>query len=120
MKNIATDIHTIDATGKKLGRIASEVSKLLMGKNKPSFRRNAVALVKIQVINASQLAIDLPKLESKEYTRYTGYPGGLRKESLQRLIRRRGSKEALKRAVHGMLPSNKLRSIMMKNLYITD
>ena len=115
-----TILYTVDAKGKKLGRIASEISMLLMGKNKPSYQRNVVAGVKVQVVNASQLSIELPKLESKEYTRYTGYPGGLRKETLERLIRRRGSKEALKRAVHGMLPSNKLRSVMLKNLFISE
>ena len=120
MVNKETTLYTIDAHEKKIGRVASHVSTLLMGKNKSSYTRNIPALVKVNVINAAQLSIDSEKLKSKEYIRYTGYPGGLRKESLGALVKRRGYKEALRRAVYGMLPSNKLRNIRMKNLFIAD
>jgi len=115
-----TTIHTIDAKGKKLGRFASEVSILLLGKNKPAFQKHIPAPVKIQVINAAQLSIDSKKLKEKKYVRYTGYPSGLKKEPLERLIKRRGYAEALRRAIYGMLPSNKLRAVRMKNLFITE
>ena len=115
-----TTTHTVDAQGKKLGRIASEISALLMGKRETSFRRNKFPSIKVRVIHVSHLFIGSEKLRTKEYTRYTGYPGGLKKESLGSLVKRRGYSEALRRAVYGMLPSNKLRNGMMKNLFISD
>jgi large subunit ribosomal protein L13 len=115
-----TTIHTIDATDKKLGRLASEISILLLGKNKPEFQKYIAAAIKVQVVKASQLSIDQKKLKEKEYIRYTGYPGGLRKEPLERLVKRHGYSEALRRAVYGMLPSNKLRAKRMKNLFIEE
>src|SRR3989338_5349437 len=107
-------MHTIDAQGKKLGRIASEISAFLMGKRSVSFGRNKLPSTKVQVLNASQMSIGQEKSGTKEYTRYTGYPGGLKKESLGSLVKRRGYGEALRRAVYGMLPSNKLKNGMMK------
>ena len=115
-----TTLYTIDADGKKLGRVASEVSILLMGKNKPSFKSYLPAFVKVQIVNASRLIMEPKQLRTKQYVRYTGYPGGLKKESLGALVKRRGYTEAIKRAVYGMLPSNKLRNIRMKNLFIKD
>jgi len=90
-----------------------------MGKNKPSFERHIPASVKVQVTNASQLLLDSKKMRTKEYTRYTGYPSGLRKEPLGKLIEKKGHKEALRRAVYG-LPANKLRDKRMKNLFIEN
>ncbi|MDP3726540.1 MAG: 50S ribosomal protein L13 [bacterium] len=118
--NKDTTLYTIDAEGKKLGRLASEVSTLLLGKNKSSFKSYIPALIKVHIVNASWLFLEQKKLRTKEYVRYTGYPGGLKKESLGELVKRHGHKEAIKRAVYGMLPSNKLRSIRMKNLFIKD
>jgi len=115
-----TTIHTVDAKNKRLGRLASEVSILLLGKNKAEFQKHIPAAVKVKVVNASQLSIDPKKLKEKEYVRYTGYPSGLRKEPLGHLVGRRGYSEALRRAVYGMLPSNKLRDVRMKNLFIED
>ncbi len=115
-----TTTHTVDAREKKLGRVASEIAILLMGKNKTTFTRHIPPLVKVQVVHAAHLALEQKKINTKEYVRYTGYPGGLKKESLRSLIQRQGHKEALRRAVYNMLPSNKLRNGMMKNLSITD
>ncbi|MBI2108617.1 MAG: 50S ribosomal protein L13 [Parcubacteria group bacterium] len=115
-----TVLYTVDAEGKKLGRVASEIATFLMGKNKATFKRNTPAAVKVEVVNAAKLFLDQKKLRTKEYVRYTGYPGGLKKESLGHLVKRRGYKEAIRNAVYGMLPSNKLRVIRMKNLSISD
>lgn len=112
--------HTIDAQGKKLGRVASLVAALLMGKHTTSFRRNVLSSVKVEVIHASQMSLVQKKLRTKEYAWYTGYPGGLKKESLGSVVRRRGYSEALRRAVSGMLPKNKLKNGMMKNLFISE
>ncbi len=109
---------TIDAQNKKLGRLASEVAILLMGKDQTDFARNAIPDRDIKVINADKLAIEPRKLLAKEYTSYTGYPGGLKTETLGALIARKGASEAIRKAVHGMLPGNKLRPRMMKHLII--
>ena len=113
-------LYTIDAQGKKLGRVASEAAAVLMGKNVPSFKRNEARMVKVQVINVAQLLLSQKKMRFKEYVRYTGYPGGLKKESLEQLVKRRGYKEAVWRAVYGMLPSNKLKTTRMKNLVVKE
>lgn len=111
---------TIDASGKSLGRVASRAASLLMGKNSVKFRRNVRADVKVKIVNASKLSLSAKKTASKIYTRYSGYPGGLREEILSHLIARRGIAEALERAVGGMLPKNKLRAETMKRLVVEE
>ncbi len=110
--------HIIDANGKKLGRIASEIACLLMGKHTASFARNIVSSEKIEVINTSQLFLSQKKIKNTYHTRYTGYPGGLRKESIEKVLQKKGHGELVRRAVYGMLPANKLRTKRMKNLVI--
>ncbi len=112
--------HTIDAQGKKLGRVASEAAALLNGKMSVSFSRNVVSDVKVSIINTSKADFDIKKLKQKEYITFTGFRGGLYTESLEHLIARKGAKEVFERAVYRMLPSNSLRKQKMKNLTITD
>lgn len=112
--------HTIDATEKKLGRVASEAAVLLMGKNVADFQKNEVANVKVNITNASKLDIDSKKLNSKEYKRYSGYPGGLKIRKMSHVVDNKGYKEVVERAIYGMLPANKLRAKVMKNLVITE
>lgn len=112
--------HTIDATGKVPGRIATEVAVWLMGKNRTDFVRNAIPNVKVEVKNAAEMILARKKLADKRYARHSLYPGGLTLESMQHVIEKKGAKEVLRRAVYGMLPKNKLRPRMMKNLTITD
>lgn len=112
--------YKIDAQGKKIGRVASEAATILMGKNKASYVRNAVPAVKVSIVNASKAAIDSKKKEDKEYVTFTGFRGGINTEKLGALIARKGTAEAFERAVYRMLPSNSLRSKMMKNLTITE
>jgi large subunit ribosomal protein L13 len=111
---------TIDATNKKLGRLASELAILLMGKDLTDYARNKAPNRDIKVTGIDKLDIDERKKRTKEYTHYTGYPGGLKKETLGHLIARKGNAEALRKAVRGMLPSNKLRPGMLKHLIIED
>ena len=113
-------IHTIDAQGKKLGRVASEAATFLMGKRTTTFVRNKVSDVKVKIINANKVAIDIKKMDDKKYVTYTGFRGGIYTEKLSELIARKGTKEAFERAVYRMLPSNSLRKQMMKNLTITE
>ncbi len=112
--------YTIDAQGKKMGRIASEAATILMGKNTPAYARNKAPEVTVTILNCAQAAIDSKKKEDKKYVNYTGFRGGLDTETLGHLIERKGASEAFRRAVYRMLPSNSLRKEMMKNLIIND
>src|SRR3989344_4224913 len=79
--------YTIDATGKRIGRVASEAASLLMGKNISSFVRNAFpSEVSVEIINTSKSEIDQKKIRQKTYAKYSGYPGGLRHEKMSDLI----------------------------------
>ncbi|HEY4493433.1 MAG TPA: 50S ribosomal protein L13 [Candidatus Paceibacterota bacterium] len=110
----------IDAKGKTLGRVASEAAKLLAGKNLVSFARNKTPGTKVKVTNAKSLHIPEKKRLQKKYVRYTGYPGGLRNERLEEMIAKKGVAEPLREAIYGMLPSNKLRPRIMKNLSVEE
>jgi large subunit ribosomal protein L13 len=118
MKNTKEKI--IDASGRTLGRVASEVAMSLMGKTKPTFERNVYSGMPVKVINASKIKITAKKLESIYHTRYSGIPGGLRTIKGTETASKRGLKELLELATYQMLPSNKLRRTMMKNLKIED
>lgn len=112
--------YTIDAQNKKLGRLATEIAVLLMGKNNPDFARNKVFDAEIKVVNADKIDILSKKLEAKIYKSYSGYPGGLKETGGKEMKKTKGTKEMLKKAVYGMLPKNKLRDRMIKNLTITN
>lgn len=112
--------YTIDAKDMKLGRLASEVAVLLMGKNLPEYAKNKVADVKVTITNASHLDISQKKAKTKEYFRWSGYPGGQKRETLEDIVTKKGTAEAIRKAVRGMLPGNKLRPLMLKRLEITE
>lgn len=112
--------YEIDAKGKRVGRIATQAAALLMGKNTPEFERNVAPDVKVVITNASKAAIDDKKLEQKAYSRFSGYPGGLKKEAMGKLAARKGFGEIFRKAVKGMLPKNKLQAKMLKNLTVTE
>ncbi len=112
--------YTIDATKRVPGRVATEVAVLLMGKNLTSFAKNKIPVVEVEVTNANAMVLEARKLRDKQYHNYSGYPGGLRSLSMGQVVDRFGPKEVLKRAVYGMLPKNKLRPKMMRNLKILD
>ena len=107
--------HTIDATGKVLGRLATEIVILLRGKHKPDFvpYKNMGDIVIIK--NVEKIKITGKKMEQKKYYRYSGYPGGLKEIPLKRLFKEK-PEEVLKKAVYGMLPKNKLRDQQIKKL----
>ncbi len=109
---------TIDATKKSLGRVASEAAKVILGKHKATFVRNAVIGEEVKIVNASKISISGAKKEDKQYVRYSGYPGGQKFENYAMLTARRGHAEAIRRAVLGMLPKNKLQSKRIKLLFI--
>jgi len=108
--------YTIDATDRPIGRVATEAAVILLGKNSPEFAKNAVAPVQLTIENADKLKISEKKRSQKDYQRFSGYPGGLKIQSLQDLINKKGYEEVLRKAVYGMLPGNKLRAERMKRL----
>ena len=116
----ATKEYNIDAKGKKLGRLASQIAVILMGKDSLDFARNKVIDVKVNVLNASKIDISLKKLTDKRLKSFSGYPSGLKIKSPEELIKVHGYKGLIERAVRGMLSGNKLRSRMLKNLKITE
>ncbi|TSC85934.1 MAG: large subunit ribosomal protein L13 [Parcubacteria group bacterium Gr01-1014_8] len=112
--------YTIDAAGKKLGRVASQAAKALMGKTDPSYTRHILSAVKVSITNAAKLYLPEKKRQKKMYHTYSGHPGGLKRETLGSLIARKGRGEALKRAIERMLPRNASRTNRMKRLHITE
>lgn len=119
-KNKVKEEKVIDASGMSLGRVASSIAMSLMGKTKPTFERNVYSGMPVKVVNASKLKITAKKLDEIFHTRYSGYPGGLRVIKGTETKEKRGLKELIKLAVYRMLPSNKLRKEMMKNLKVED
>ncbi len=116
-KDVKPEWHLIDAQGKVLGQVAVEIATLLTGKNKATYTPNMNMGDKVVVINAEQFTVTRNKMKTKVYHRVTGYPGGVKSETLEKLVSRRPT-EAIKRAVKGMLPKNKLQNERMKNLYV--
>lgn len=111
--------YVIDASGKRLGRIATEAASVLIGKNSPDFSKNEIANVEVVIENASKM--DIPEHREKDtYQSYSGYPGGLRSETLIHLAKRLGYAEVLKRTISGMLPKNKLRKPTLHNLKVKE
>lgn len=111
--------YTIDAAGKRLGKVATEAATYLMGKDKADFAKHIAAPVTVTIVNASKLDMS-EKKKGEIYQSYTGYPGGRRTETFEHLAERRGFAEPIRRTVRGMLPNNKLRAVMMKNLVVTE
>ncbi|MDP2664129.1 MAG: 50S ribosomal protein L13 [bacterium] len=107
--------HTIDASGKSLGRLASQIALLLRGKDKPDFVPYKDEGGFVAVKNASEMKISGKKMDQKKYYSHSGYLGGLKEMPMKKLFERSPG-EVLKRAVFGMLPKNKLRAIMIKRL----
>jgi large subunit ribosomal protein L13 len=110
--------HTIDATNRTIGRVASEAAHALMGKRSVHFVKNQAMPVKVLIENASKLHLPLRRVKGKVYTRYTGHPGGFFKTRMDVMIEKKGIAEVLKKTVDGMIPRNKLRTPRMKNLTI--
>lgn len=110
----------IDATNKKLGRIATEAAMALMGKDSPNYEPNKVNTEGVHILNASKVDLDVKKMDQKKYKWYTGYPGGLKERTLEEVITKKGIAEVFEKAIYGMLPDNKLRKLRMKKLKISE
>jgi len=109
--------YLIDAEGKVLGRLASEIATILSGKHKPIYTPHVDTGDFVVVINADKIKLTGKKLEQKNYIYHTGYPGGLKKIPYERLIKERPER-IIELAVKGMLPKNRLGRKMIKKLKV--
>jgi large subunit ribosomal protein L13 len=107
----------VDANDQTLGRLATRVATLLEGKHKPIYSPNIDTGDHVVVINAARIKVTGNKLLQKRYYRHSGYPGGLKEESLQTLLARKPAL-VIERAVKGMLPQNRLGRAMFKKLKV--
>jgi large subunit ribosomal protein L13 len=116
-REIQREWRVLDADGATLGRLATRIATLLRGKHRATFSTHLDTGDPVIVINAGKIRVTGKKLQAKQYVRHSGYPGGLRVESLERLLSRR-PEEVIRRAVRGMLPQNRLGEQMMRKLHI--
>ena len=116
---IKHDWHLIDIKEETLGRIATRVAGLLMGKSKPYFVKNLDCGDYVVVVNAKEVKVTGSKEKNKKYYRHSGYPGGFRQETLGEL-RQRKPTEIIKHAVSGMLPDNRLKDKLLARLFIFE
>lgn len=107
----------LDAENQILGRLATQVAKLLMGKNKPQFIRHLNCGDQVIVINVDKIRVTGRKSLQKKYFHHTGYPGGLRAEALGKRLAERPEK-LFREAVHGMLPKNRLSRSLLAHLHL--
>ena len=107
----------VDATGQRLGTLASRIAQVLAGKHKPTYATHLDMGDHVIVLNASRVDIGRAKTEQKVYSRHSGYPGGLRQETLGHLLARR-PEEVIRRAVKGMLPRTRLGAQQLRKLKV--
>lgn len=109
----------VDATDQILGRLCTKVAKLLRGKYKPNFTPHADCGDNVIIINADKVQLTGKKWNERIYLRYTGYPGGQRQDTPASIMAKpNGADRLLRRVVKGMLPKNRLGSILLNNLYV--
>ncbi len=117
---VTSKTHAIDASGKRLGKVATEAASVLLGKRSVDFTRHIVEDVTVTIANASKMDVPSRKADGEIYQTYSGYPGGRKVETLGHLANRRGYAEVLRRTIGGMLPNNKLKKQLLKQLVITE
>ena len=109
--------HVMDAEGKTLGRLATEVATLLKGKHKPTYTTNLDVGDYVIVVNAEKVVVTGNKAEQKMYYRHSNYPGGLKSANYNRMMEKHPTR-VIEHAVKGMLPHNKLGAAMFKKLKV--
>jgi len=109
--------YVVDAQGQVLGRLATRVATILRGKHKTSFSPHLDVGDHVVVVNAAKLAVGPRKADDKVYWRHSGYPGGIKSESLGRVLERHPEK-VVRRAVKGMLPKGPLGRKMLRKLRV--
>jgi large subunit ribosomal protein L13 len=109
--------YVVDAENKTLGRLASQIADVLRGKRKPTYTPHVDVGDFVIVVNAGKVAVTGDKREQKRYWRHSGYPGGIRFQTLGTLLEKR-PEEVIRRAVKGMLPRNRLARQQLRKLKI--
>jgi large subunit ribosomal protein L13 len=109
--------HVLDASGQTLGKLATKAATLLLGKHKPIFTPHLDTGDFVVIINAAKVSFSGNKEEKKLYYRHSGYPGGLKKVSLEEMLQADPTR-VIEKAVKGMLPTNRLRAVRMKKLKV--
>lgn len=109
--------HVVDATGKTLGRMATEIATLLMGKHRTDYTPYMLVGEGVIVVNAERVVVTGNKAETREYTYYTGFPGGLRSVKLADYLKK-SPEELVRLAVRRMLPKNQLAAKMIRRLKV--
>lgn len=117
MTKIERKWHLVDVKDQILGRSATRIARFLIGKDKVEYVPHQDVGDSVVVINAKEVGVTGKKEKQKTYYRHSGYPGGLRAETLGELRKRR-PEEIIRRAVKGMLPKNKLQKPMLKRLHV--
>ncbi len=116
-KDIEREWHVVDAEGQILGRLASQVASVLRGKHKPYYAPHLDTGDHVVIINAEKIAVTGNKMDDKVYTRYTGWPGGLRTTTLKERLAKEPEK-VLRGAIKGMLPRGPLGRQMLRKLNV--
>ena len=106
-EDVQRDWYVVDATGKTLGRLASEIAKILIGKHKPNYTPHVDNGDFVIVVNAEKIHVTGKKLEKKIYYKHTGYMGHLKETTLKEMLQKK-PEEVIRLAVRGMLPKNRL------------
>jgi large subunit ribosomal protein L13 len=107
----------VDATGKTLGRLATQIADILRGKHKPEYTPHVDVGDFVIVVNAERISVTGNKRKEKRYYRHSGYPGGLRSRTLEEMLARR-PEEVIRLAVKGMLPRNRLARAQLTKLKV--
>jgi large subunit ribosomal protein L13 len=109
--------YVVDAEGKHLGRLATEIVRVLRGKNKPQYTPHVDVGDFVVVVNADKVAVTGRKAEQRVYRRHSGYPGGMKETSYEQMLARKPT-EVLRKAVYGMMPKSRLARKQFKKLKI--
>ncbi|HYZ06895.1 MAG TPA: 50S ribosomal protein L13 [Rubrobacter sp.] len=109
--------YVVDAEGKHLGRLATEIVRVLRGKNKPQYTPHVDVGDFVVVVNTDRVAVTGRKAEQKVYRRHSGYPGGMKETSYEQMLARKPT-EVLRKAVYGMMPKTRLARKQFKKLKI--
>jgi large subunit ribosomal protein L13 len=114
---ITSDWYIVDATGRNLGRLASRIATVLIGKHKPEYTPGVDLGDNVVVTNCEKIVVTGNKLDDKIYYHHSGYPGGIKQINLRRMLERNPDR-VIRKAVWGMLPHNKLGRRLLKKLKI--
>jgi large subunit ribosomal protein L13 len=109
--------YVVDAEGKHLGRLATEIVRVLRGKNKPHYTPHVDVGDFVVVVNADRVAVTGRKAHQRVYRRHSGYPGGMKETSYEQMLARKPT-EVLRKAVYGMMPKTRLARKQFKKLKI--